>query len=41
VTLSQDLRRNAVPLRFTREGGTWVATPLVASDGEQRLTEFT
>jgi broad specificity phosphatase PhoE len=41
VTLSQDLRRNAVPLRFARENGTWSATPLVAADGEKRLTEFT
>jgi broad specificity phosphatase PhoE len=41
VTLSPEARRNAVPLRFARENGTWSATPLVASDGEKRLSEFT
>jgi broad specificity phosphatase PhoE len=41
VTLSQEARRNAVPLRFARENGTWRATPLIADDGEKRLSEFT
>jgi broad specificity phosphatase PhoE len=41
VTLSQDARRNAVPLRFARESGGWSATPMLADDRERRLTEFT
>jgi len=31
ASLEGDNRRNAVPLRFTRAGGAWIATPVVAS----------
>lgn len=41
VTLTGDLRRNAVPLRFERRDGSWHATPLVRDDGDKRLSEFT
>jgi broad specificity phosphatase PhoE len=30
VTLTKELRRNAVPLRFQRKNGAWTATPLAA-----------